>query len=96
MYAGTRQRIFAVFERGIASGELKPRPGVTASFLVEQLGNLTHTHASSRFKAARLIERYPERREETERRIGAMSLDVAIEHFFFGAGDVPALQKRSS
>ena len=96
LYAGTRQRIFSVFERGIALGELKPRPGVTASFLVEQLGNLIHTHASCRFKAARLVERYPERREEIERRIGAMSLDVAIEHFFFGAGDVPALQRHSS
>ena len=96
LYAGTQQRIFAVFEKGIASGELKPRPGVTASFLVEQLGNLTHTHASSRFKIARLVERYPERREEIESRVGAMSLDVAIEHFFFGAGDVPALDQRSS
>ena len=27
LYAGTRQRIFSVFERGIALGELKPRPG---------------------------------------------------------------------
>ncbi len=96
LYAGTRQRIFEIFERGIASGELKPRPGVTASFLVEQLGNLTHTHASFRFKIARLVERHPERREEIERRIGAMSLDVSIEHFFFGAGEVPALQKHSS
>jgi AcrR family transcriptional regulator len=92
MYAGTHGLILAVFERGIASGELVPRPGVTAGFLVEQLGNLTHSHASCRFKAARLIERYPERREEIECRIAAMSLDVALEHFFFGAGDVPALQ----
>lgn len=89
MYAGTHQQILAVFERGIASGELVPRPGVTASFLTEQLGNLTHAYASCRFKAARLIERHPERREEIERRIGGMSLDVALEHFFFGAGDVP-------
>lgn len=96
LYAGTQQRILAVFERGITSGELEPRPGLTPSFLVEQLGNLTHSHASCRFKAARLIERHPEKREEIECRIGAMSLDVALEHFFFGAGDVPALKKRSS
>ncbi len=66
MYAGTRQRMLGVFERGIASGELKPRPGLTVSFLVEQLGNLTHSYASCRFKAARLIERYPEQREQIE------------------------------
>jgi AcrR family transcriptional regulator len=95
MYAGTRQRIVAVFERGIASGELEPRAGMSVSFLVEQLGNLTHSHASCRFKAARLIELYPERRGQIECGIGAMSLETALEHFFFGAGDVPALQKRS-
>lgn len=93
LYSGTQQRILAVFERGIASGELVPRPGLTPSFLVEQLGNLTHSHASCRFKVARLVERFPEKREELECRIGAMSLDAALEHFFFGAGDVPALKK---
>lgn len=96
MYHGTRELILDVFERGIESGELRPRPGVTASFLVEQLGNLTHSHASCRFKAARLIELHPERREQIECHVGAMSLDVALEHFFFGAGDVPALNKSSS
>lgn len=93
MYSGTHHRMLSVFERGIASGELDPRPGVTASFLVEQLGNLTHSHASCRFKAARRIERHPERREQIECGIAAMSIDVALEHFFFGAGDVPALKK---
>ena len=96
LYAGTHQLILAVFDNGIASGELKPRPGVTASFLVEQLGNLTHTHASCRFKTQRLVERYPEKREEIECRVGAIPIDVAIEPFFFGAGDVPALDQRSS
>ena len=33
LYGGTRQRIQSVFERGIDSGELVPRPGVTPSFL---------------------------------------------------------------
>ena len=93
LYDGTRQRIQNVFERGIASGDLVPRPGVTPSFLAEQLGNLIHTHVSCRFKVDRLIERYPERREALECRVSAMSIDVALEHFFFGAGDVPALDK---
>ena len=95
LYGGTRQRIQSVFERGIDSGELVPRPGVTPSFLVEQLGNLIHAHVSCRFKVDRLAERYPERRETLERRVSAMSLDVALEHFFFGAGDVPAFKKPS-
>ena len=93
LYGGTRQRIQSVFTRGIDSGELVPRPGVTPSFLVEQLGNLIHAHVSCRFKVDRLAERYPERREALERRVSAMSLDVALEHFFFGAGDVPAFKQ---
>ena len=96
MYEGTRQRILKVFEDGIASGELVPRPGMTASFLTEQLGNLTHAHASCRFKAARLIELQPEKREEIECYLGAIPIDVALDHFFFGAGNVPALQKKRS
>ncbi len=93
LYGGTRQRIQSVFERGIDSGDLVPRPGVTPSFLVEQLGNLIHAHVSCRFKVDRLAERFPERREALERRVSAMSLEVAIEHFFFGAGDVPAFKQ---
>lgn len=93
MYAGTRQLMVDVFERGIASGELAPRDGMTVSFLADQLGNLTHSYASCRFKAARLIELYPERREQIECGIDNTSLEIALEHFFFGAGDVPALQK---
>ena len=83
----------------VASGLTYMAPRIyesSASFLVEQLGNLTHSHASCRFKAARLVDRYPAKREEIECRIDAMSLDAALEHFFFGAGDVPALIKRSS
>jgi len=91
MYAGTAGRIFEVFERGIADGELIPRPGITTEFLVEQLGNLIHSYASERFKLARLLRRHPERRAELERRLESASIDVALQHFFFGAGDVPAL-----
>lgn len=93
MYAGTRQRLVALFERGIATGELRLRRGMNAAFLAEQLGNLIHAHVSMLFKVDRLMKRHPERREQLHSYIESMSLDVALDHFFFGAGDVPALSK---
>lgn len=94
LWSGTRERVQSVFERGIATGELVPRPGVTPGFLAAQLGNLIHVHVSARFNASRMIERHPEHREEIERRQEEISLDVALEHFFFGVGNVPQLQSR--
>lgn len=90
MYAGTRRTIDRVFDRGLASGELRLRPGVTKEFLVERLTSLVHDLAVRRFRAARLLEQFPERREEIEAMSRQVSTRVALEHFFLGAGDVPA------
>lgn len=91
MYRGTGRRIAQTFERGIESGELRPRTGVSVPFLVDQFASLIHDGVIRRFRRERLLERYPERREEIEARLGDSSLELALEHFFFGAGEVPAL-----
>jgi len=96
MWSDTRERIAGVFDRAVTAGELVPREGVSQGFLVEQLGNLIHTHVSFRFNTSRLVASQPERRDELERCSKEMSLDVALQHFFFGAGDVPELQGRRS
>ncbi len=93
MWANTGRLIEATFERGIANGEFVPRPGVSVPFLVEQLGSLIHDYVIRRFRCERHLKRYPEKRDEIERRAREMSLEVALEHFFFGAGRVPALAK---
>lgn len=91
MYSKTRRLMVTVFERGIESGEFRPRPGVGVYFLVEQLGSLIHDDAIRRFRADRRIRRSPERRGEIELHCRETSMEVALDHFFFGAGDVPAL-----
>ena len=88
MYAGTRRHLLETFERGIASGELVPRPGVDAEFLAEQLGSLIHDFVSQRFRADRIIERHPERREAVEARMRARSIDVSLDIFFHGVGEL--------
>jgi hypothetical protein len=92
MYASTGRMIAETFERGIRSGELKLRAGVTVPFLVDHFASLIHDSVIRRFRRERLLERYPERREEIEARLGESSLELALEHFFFGAGEVSALQ----
>jgi AcrR family transcriptional regulator len=88
MYVATHGMMVSVFERGIASSEFRPRKGMTVGFLVEQLGSLVHDHVSRRFRIDRLLERHPEKRAEIEARSEDWSLDVALDHFFSGAGDV--------
>jgi AcrR family transcriptional regulator len=91
MYAATGRRIAETFERGIRSGELELREGVTVPFLVDHFASLIHDSVVRRFRRERLLERYPERREEIESRLGDGSLELALEHFFFGAGAAPGL-----
>ena len=88
MYAGTRRRMAEVFERGITSGEFAPRNGMSVGFLVEQLGSLLHDHVSRKFRFDRLLEHNPEKRAELEARSRDWSLEVALDHFFFGAGEL--------
>ena len=92
MYAATGRMIAETFDRGIRSGELKLRAGVTVPFLVDHFASLIHDSVLRRFRRERLLERYPDRREEIEARLGESSLELALEHFFFGAGEVPAFQ----
>jgi AcrR family transcriptional regulator len=96
MYAETRRMMVKAFERGIESGEFRPRPGFGVYFLVEQLGSLIHDDAIRRFRADRCIRRNPQRREEVEHHCRETSIEIALDHFFFGAGDVPALAGRRS
>jgi AcrR family transcriptional regulator len=88
MYGATRRTMADVFERGIASGELEPRKGMSVGFLVEQLGSLLHDHVSRKFRLHRFLERHPERRSELEARADDWTLDIALDHFFFGAGEL--------
>lgn len=88
MYQGTGALIHDTFEKGIASGEFQPRPGVTARFLVEQFGTLVHDYVLRRFKYERLLERLPDRRAEIEARRDEMTIEIALDYFFFGVGDV--------
>lgn len=74
MYRTTRRHIVATFERGIATGEFLPRAGVGVNFLVEQLVSLIHEHAIRNFRAERACRANP------------VSVEMALEHFFFGAG----------
>ena len=90
LYEPTFRMIYEQFERGIETGAFVPREGMDASFLTQQLGNVIHSHATSVFKAKRFLEHHPDKRDAVERRLHTVSLDVAIQHFFFGAGDVPA------
>lgn len=90
MYAGTRRLLLQTFERGIASGELVPRPGVDAEFLAEQLGSLILDVVTQRFRADRFIERYPERREAMENRKRARSIEASLDIFFHGVGELLA------
>lgn len=94
MYSQTRRMMVKAFERGIDSGEFRPRPGVTVRFLVEQLGSIIHDDAIRRFRADQCIRQNPERRAEVERHCRETSIEIALDHFFFGAGDVPALTPR--
>lgn len=93
MYRKTRATMAEVFERGIRSGEFRPRAGMTVGFLVEQLGSLFHDHVSRKFRIARLMERVPEKQMEMSERCGEWSLDLALEQFFLGAGDVRGLER---
>ena len=94
MYSETRRTMVKAFQRGIDSGEFRPRPGVGIDFLVEQLGSIIHDDAIRRFRADRCIRQSPERRDEIERLCRETSIEIALDHFFFGAGDVPALTRR--
>lgn len=91
MYAPTGRMLAETFEQGIRDGELVPRPGISVYFLVDHFASLIHDSVIRRFRAERLLERYPERREEIEARLGESSLELALRHFFLGAGAVPAL-----
>jgi AcrR family transcriptional regulator len=91
MYASTRSIIAEAFARGIGSGEFLPRPGMTVGFLVEQLGSLLHDHVSRKFRIDRMIEQFPEKRVDIEARSGEWSLELALAHFFHGAGPVSDL-----
>ncbi len=93
MYEGTRAMISEVFETGIRSGEFRPRAGMTVAFLAEQLGTLLHDHVSRRFRIHRALARGPAGEDEIDARRGARSLELTLRHFFYGSGDVPALEK---
>jgi AcrR family transcriptional regulator len=93
MYRTTRRLIAEVFEKGIRSGELRLREGMSPSYLVERFGSLIHDHVSRRFRIRIVAERRPERRAELEARSREWSLEVALDHFFHGAGELRAPEK---
>lgn len=89
MYRGIRTMMIEVFEKGIRSGEFRPRPGMTVAFLAQQLGTLLHDHVSRRFRIARLQGHGA----DSDARCEEPSLELTLQHFFFGAGDVVEIQK---
>lgn len=93
MYATTRSLIAEAFHRGVESGEFRPRAGMTTGFLVEQLGSLLHDHVTRKFRIDRMTEQFPERRAEIEAQCREWSLDLALDHFFLGAGVVQPVER---
>jgi AcrR family transcriptional regulator len=96
LYAGTRRTLERAFERAIVAGELVPRAGVGAEFLVERFTSLIHDLAVRRFRIVRMVSEFPERREEIVAKSDYLSTRLALEHFFLGLGDVPAWRRTES